>query len=216
MKPFKKISFVPWLLALVFFIIALYFYPRLPDTIPAHWGINGNVRYDDKIVIFVMPVLSLIFAALFPLIRKIDPKSQNYSKFSWFYDAFCIVMQLFIAVMMGIMLIESYYPGTVNVKTCTLLLIGLLFLFLGNFMPRVRHNYSMGFKTPWALNDERNWAKTQRLGGKCMFICGIVTLVVAFLPDMLAFILFFAAALISVLIPFVMSYLWFRQDHPKS
>ena len=213
MKQWNKISLARWIIALALCAVALYFYPRLPDTIPGQWGFNGTVRYDDKAVIFVMPGISILFAVLFPLMRKIDPKSENYSKFSGFYDAFSIVMQLFMAAMMAVMLIETYHPGTVNVKTLVLILLGLLFVFLGNSMPKVRHNYSMGIKTPWALNDERNWAKTQRLGGKCFFICGLIALVAAFLPEYAAFALFFAAVLLTVLIPYVMSYLWFRRDH---
>ncbi|MGN1031763.1 MAG: SdpI family protein [Butyricicoccaceae bacterium] len=212
MKKISKINLLRWGIALALCAVALFFYPRLPDQIPAHWGLNGEVRFDDKVVIFLMPALTLLFAVLFPIMRRIDPKSENYSKFSKFYDAFSVVMELFMAAMMAVMLIESFHPGTVNVKTLVLILLGLLFVFLGNSMPKVRHNYSMGVKTPWALHDERNWAKTQRLGGKCFFVCGLVALVCAFLPDYFAFGLFFAAVLITVLIPYVMSYVWFRQE----
>lgn len=213
MKQWNKISLIRWLIVLAVCAAALYFYPRLPDTIPAHWGFNGNIRYDSKETIFIMPLATMLMAVLFPIMRKIDPKSENYSKFSKFYDAFSIVMELFMTAMMAVILVETYYPGTINMKTFVLILIGLLFVFLGNSMPRVRHNYSMGVKTPWALNDENNWTKTQRLGGKCFFASGLIALICAFLPEKTAFVIFFAAVLVSVFIPYVMSYIWFRQDH---
>ena len=40
-------------------------------------------------------------------------------------------------------------------------------------MPRIGQNYTMGVKTPWALNDPENWRRTQRCGGKCFVLMGI-------------------------------------------
>ncbi len=50
------------------------------------------------------------------------------------------------------------------------LLVGILYLILGNFIPKVKPNYSIGFRIPWALNDSDNWYHTHRFGGKCMVI----------------------------------------------
>ncbi|MDD4850874.1 MAG: SdpI family protein, partial [Gemmiger sp.] len=43
--------------------------------------------------------------------------------------------------------------------------VGVLFLVLGNYMPQIKQNYTLGAKTPWALHDEHNWQRTQRMGG---------------------------------------------------
>ena len=39
--------------------------------------------------------------------------------------------------------------------------------------------------TPWALNDEHNWQRTQRMGGYTFVIMGISLLVIAFLGGLL-------------------------------
>ena len=57
--------------------------------------------------------------------------------------------------------------------------IGVLFILLGNYMPRARQNYTFGCRTPWALADEHNWARTQRMGGITFIIMGAVILLTA-------------------------------------
>ena len=52
-------------------------------------------------------------------------------------------------------------------------IIGALLVGIGNYMPRIGQNYTMGVKTPWALNDPENWRRTQRFGGKCFVLMGI-------------------------------------------
>ena len=52
-------------------------------------------------------------------------------------------------------------------------------------MPQVKQNYSFGCKTPWALNDEHNWNRTQRMGGIVFLIMGIAFLVAALFAKVL-------------------------------
>ena len=55
--------------------------------------------------------------------------------------------------------------------------IGILFILLGNYMPRIKQNYTFGCRTPWALADEHNWNRTQRMGGFTFIVIGAATLV---------------------------------------
>ena len=52
-------------------------------------------------------------------------------------------------------------------------------------MPQIKQNYTFGCRTPWALNDEHNWQRTQRMGGYTFVVMGIVLLVLAFLGGLL-------------------------------
>ena len=51
--------------------------------------------------------------------------------------------------------------------------VGLLFIGMGNYLPRVKQNYTLGIKTPWALADPENWRRTQRFGGACFMVLGV-------------------------------------------
>ena len=52
-------------------------------------------------------------------------------------------------------------------------LIGVFFIVLGNYMPKLQQNYTIGIKLPWTLNSEENWNRTHRLGGKLYIVMGI-------------------------------------------
>ena len=95
-------------------------------------------------------------------------------------------------------------------------MVGILFIVLGNMMPKVKQNFFTGVKTPWALSSEAVWNKTQRLGGKSMVLGGVLILFSGFLSNgkATAFLIILIAILISIL-PMVMSYIWYKQEMDK-
>ena len=59
------------------------------------------------------------------------------------------------------------------------LLLGLLFIIIGNFLPKARQNYTIGIKIPWTLANEENWNRTHRLAGYLWMICGILMVLIS-------------------------------------
>lgn len=202
-------------LALLPIAVTLYLYPSLPDKIPMQWGFDGKVgRYDDKASIFGVLALSPIMAVMFPIMPKIDPRKRNYAKFSSAYEAAVIMLLLFLAVMDFIVLSESLYPNRISVSTVAMVGLGLMFVFLGNMMPKVKSNFYMGLRNPWALSDPDVWNKTHRLGGRLMFGCGIFFCICPFiLPEKAAFSAVMAVVIIIGVIPAVASFIWYKQRH---
>ena len=91
------------------------------------------------------------------------------------------------------------------------LMLGAMFILIGNYMPKCKQNYSVGIKVPWALNSEENWNKTHRFAGKLWVGGGILMLLLSFLGS---FALFMAITLLMAFAPMVYSYLYFRK-HEK-
>jgi len=54
--------------------------------------------------------------------------------------------------------------------------VGVLFLILGNYLPKTRQNWLMGIRTPWTLSDERVWDKTHRFAGPLFMAAGMAVL----------------------------------------
>ena len=202
-----------WLLALLPFILVAAFYARLPDQIPMHWGFDGEIdRYGGKNELWLMAALGPLFALLFQFLPRLDPKKRNYERFHTYYEAFALVLVAFIAVMMGIALLESFRPGTVSIGRVVSALVGLLFLFLGNLMGKVKPNFFMGIRNPWTLSDPDVWNRTHRLGGGLFFLAGLAAVVSApLLPEQVTFWVLMAGVLAAALIPTVMSYVWYRR-----
>lgn len=103
--------------------------------------------------------------------------------------------------------IQFGYEISINIVVP--IFLGILFVILGNYLPKCRQNFTMGYRLPWTLNDEDNWNKTNRLAGYVMVLGGILIIIMSFFD--LAFwavILFVGAILI---IPSVYSFLLYRK-----
>ena len=107
-----------------------------------------------------------------------------------------MALPLLLLVLTAITLSETFYPGRINVGRATGLLIGVLFLFIGNMMGKLKSNYFIGCRTPWALADPDVWNKTQRMGGYVFFITGLAAVLLSlFAPEKVFFWVFLALLL---------------------
>ena len=86
-------------------------------------------------------------------------------------------------------------------------MLGIIFVILGNYLPKAKQNYTFGYKIPWTLNSEENWNKTHRLAGWIMVIAGIIFIINAF------FLFEWVPAVLTVLAlaPVVYSYLLYKK-----
>ena len=89
---------------------------------------------------------------------------------------------------------------------------GAMFIVFGNFMPKSVQNRTFGLKIKWTLANEDNWAATHRFAGKVWVISGIVTLVGAFLPEMVSIIILVAASVPAVVLPIIYSYRFYKKQ----
>ena len=83
---------------------------------------------------------------------------------------------------------------------------GLLFILLGNYMPKFRQNSFMGIRVKWTLENEANWNATHRFGGKVWVAGGFACLAGALLPVQAMGVVFPAVLLVIVALPIAYSY----------
>jgi uncharacterized membrane protein len=103
---------------------------------------------------------------------------------------------------------------TLDVDTIALLLMGVMFLIIGNYMPKCKQNYTLGIKLPWTLNSEANWNATHRLAGRVWVIGGVLLLACVFLPENALAVAMQILLPVMVLIPVVYSYAYHKK-HDK-
>lgn len=181
-----------WALAAVAvlnFAAHLCVYPTLPDTVPIHWGADGVANgWGDKSMVLVLGALPLGLLLLMQVVQRIDPKAESYEKFSGVWKVFQVGLVLFMSAVSWLseLAVWGVLPDSGNaVGILAGGGIGVLFIVLGNYMPRVKQNYSFGCKTPWALHDEHNWNRTQRMGGYTFVVMGLALLVSAVFAGLL-------------------------------
>lgn len=174
----------------------------MPDQLPTHWGISGAVDdWSDKEVTIVLAAMPLVFVALLFIVPRIDPKRRNFASFSGIYRSFtaAICLLLMAVTWMGPLTAWGYLsPDSGIVSTLLFGFFGLLFIGLGNFMPRIRPNFTFGIRTPWTLASEEVWRSTHRASGPVFVVAGIATLIAALVATSMPTVTF-AVMLISVL-----------------
>ena len=188
----NKLGSLFWILLVVCILNIvghLAVYPALPDTVPIHWGASGEVNgwssKQSNLIFCVLPLAMLVFMEV---VRRIDPKHQNFEKFGKVWNLFVVLFTVMMAAFSWLseLAVFGKLPDSSNLVSILVCGgIGVLFIILGNFMPQIKQNYTFGCRTPWALNDEHNWQRTQRMGGYTFVVMGIVLLVLAFLGGLL-------------------------------
>jgi len=208
----KRLQIFIWILALLPVVIVALLYGRLPAQIPTHWNINGTVTYGGKSTVLMMAGLSPLMAALLWVLPKIDPRRKNYDKFRTYYDGFIVALLLFLLMTDCVVLSESFRPGRISVGRVVTIAVGILFVFLGNLLPKVKNNFFMGLRTPWTLSDPDVWNRVHRLGGKLFFWFGLLIAASGLLlPETVSFAITMITAVVVSAVPAVMSYVWYRQ-----
>ena len=175
-KQNKKMIILTSIVTLLPIVIGLLLWNQLPQLMATHFNFNGQPNgYSSKtFTVFVLPLILLVIHLFCVIGTSIDPKSKNINK-----KIFSIV--LWISPLISLLVcscIYGYALGYItNISFLTELMIGVLFIVLGNYIPTVKPNYTVGIRTSWALDDPDNWYHTHRFGGKCMVIGGILLIV---------------------------------------
>jgi len=198
---------------LLFFLATIsgvVLYPQLPSKLPTHWNIYGQIdSYMPKnIAIWLIPGLILLMIVGFQIMPALDPKKEKYKLFRQEWEIIQLIFVGFFSYLHGIILYLSLNP-TKNIRPLMFIGFGTLFILLGNYLSKVRQNYFLGIKTPWALSDEDNWNKTHRFASWCFVIAGVIILFEAYFI-WLAPVVVFASIFSAAIIPTVYSYLIFK------
>lgn len=209
----KKAIALMWFVSLLPFALVAVAWPYLPEKVPTHWGLNGQVdAYSSPAMLWLLCGISPLLSLGMQFLPRLDPKKENYEKFQSYYDFFGPLIPLLLLVCIAVTLSESFWPGRVNVTRVIMLMVGVLFIILGNIMGKVKSNWFMGFRTPWALSDPDVWNKTQRLGGWTLFLAGLSALLLALLAtEVVCFVAFFAILIVGIILTYFMSWKWFRE-----
>ncbi len=202
-----RLSVLALIIAAVALSVAVY--SRLPARVPIHWNAAGEIDdYAPKAFgAFLVPVAMLALAGVFAALPAISPSGFDIERKSRAYRAIIFAILLF---MLGIhvYLLLSAMNIAPSISAVIPILLGALFVILGNYLPKMRRNFFIGIRTPWTLADEDVWFRTHRLGGVLFVVCGVLVMVVGpflhgraesiFLPTVMGL-----AALISVIYSFV-------------
>lgn len=189
----------------------MFLWQSLPAKVPLHWDINGEInRYGDKMELLIIGALPLIMYALFLFIPLIDPKKRFEGMGNKYYTI-RLITAVFLAVLFSFIIYSVKEQSLIN-PNYLFVIIGAFFVLLGNYFKTIKPNYFVGIRTPWTLENEENWKKTHRLGGKFWVGGGLLIIVTSLIfNEQTALIFFYSITAIIVLVPVAYSYLIYRR-----
>lgn len=165
----------PAIVVVAALVASVAVYGRLPDRVPIHWDVNGDIdRTMPRAIGAVLgPVIALALWALLRGVPRIDPRRANYDRFGPTYDIL-VNSLVTLAASFHLVSLAAALGWNVRMERVAPVLVGILVLVLGNVMPRMRSSWFVGIRTPWTLSSDRVWERTHRLGGYLLTVAGLV------------------------------------------
>ncbi len=211
-------KWIPLLIVAAAVIASATVYPRLPETIPTHWGMDGqpNDWSSRAFGAWLSPAILLGMWALLRILPAIDPRGSNYAKFGDAFEGIIVSIMLFM-LGMHIIILRAALGHPVAMQRVVPIGVGALFVAIGNLLPRARPNWFVGIRTPWTLSSDRVWEKTHRFGGHLFVATGIVIVLAALTIPQWAHIVLVTAVLLCTAAVLIYSYVeWKRDQSPAS
>jgi uncharacterized membrane protein len=200
------ILLAPWIL-----IAAVW--GSIPEFVPMHWDASGHVNgYTEKgLGLVVLPLINVGVAALLFWIATIDPKAYKMKLPSTTLKPLRLIITAFISALTCYSIMLSTADLRVN-GSAIYIGTGILFLLIGNYLPRVKPNYFVGYRTPWALENPENWRLTHIFAGKLLIVASILEIAIqVFVPTDDAKVVYYPYLAVIILPPFIYSYVLFQK-----
>jgi len=166
------------LLCLGALLFSAIIYPSLPDVIPTHWNIRGEVDGHGSKTwgAFLLPVTMFGLLGLFQVLPWLSPKQFEIETFRKTYD-FIIMLAMGLFTFMHVLFLLPALEIAVKIDRALMIGLFLFFMLLGNVLGKVQRNFFVGIRTPWTLASDRVWADTHRLASWVFFGMGLLGIV---------------------------------------
>jgi len=192
-------------------LVGILLWNRLPDQMVTHWNAKGEPNgWSSKLfAVAGLPAFLFFVHWLCIIGTKMDPKSANHPlKIMSLIYWICPATSLFCSIS----IYSEALGHPVSVDRIGIVFVGLIFIIIGNYLPKCPHNYTIGIKVPWTLNSEENWNQTHRFAGPIWVISGLLFMIVSFLGTVVLGVVIIIGA---AFIPMIYSYLYFKKYESK-
>ncbi|MBQ1507677.1 MAG: SdpI family protein [Ruminococcus sp.] len=146
------------------------------QLVPTHWGIEGYADgFSSKWLLMMLPAIPFIIGLgwlLFELFMRKSYSARENDKVA--FKIVAGIFALFLALdwfFLFASLNDARDLGD-KVSFLSLMFMGILLIYTGNLMPKVKQNGVLGIRTYSTLSDEAVWRKTHRFAGYLGVACG--------------------------------------------
>ena len=201
----KKLFYITSFVIFIPMIVGFLMWNRLPDRLITHWNAMGEPdgSMGKLAAILSLPIFIFVMHLFCLFMTHLDPKIDAQSEKALLVAYWAMPLT---SIFAGIMVLGNAIGSTFQPMNWMNLFFGILFIIVGNYLPKCRQNSTLGIRLPWTLTDEENWRKTHRLGGRLFLIGGLVLLLSAFLDAGLQLLLMMVVLLSICLLTTIYSY----------
>ena len=202
-----KTMIIASIIILIPMIFGLAMWDQLPAEIATHFGENGepNGWSSKPMAVIGIPLILLLVEWCCAFVTGVDPKHENISDKMY-------TLVLWIAPLISLFACGSMYlytfDSSINTTTIAVVMMGVMFIVIGNYMPKMKQSYTLGIKLPWTLESEENWYRTHRVAGYAFMTAGVITIIACVLQ---MYWMTFVALLGATIIPTVYSYRLYKK-----
>ena len=202
-----KTMIITSIIILLPIVAGVMLWEQLPDQIATHFNSNGQPDgwSPKEFAVFGLPLLLLAVHWLCVAITGNDPKRKNISdKMLTLVMWLCPVMSFACCSATYLYALDS----DINQKKLAMLLLGCIFVVIGNYLPKMKQSYTLGIKLPWTLNSEENWYRTHHFAGYVFMVGGVLAIIAGFMEWLgIAFI----ALLFMAILPTIYSFMLYKK-----
>ena len=216
-RKYKKTLILTSLLTLLPMFAGLLLRENLPEMMPTHWGFDGQPDgwSSSTTAIFVMPLIMLAAYWICVFFTSKDKSNQDRNEkvqvlVFWIIPILSnLCCGLMYALALGVDL---------SITNIMFAFMGLVFAFIGNYMPKCKMNSTIGIKVYWTYTSEENWNATHRLAGKIWFIGGLMMMFIALIPAKYVIAVFLSVTAVMVIVPilYALTLCWVRNLSPST
>ena len=197
--------------------LSIWAWRELPPNvrIPTRFDFDGKpIAYMGKVGgLFLLPLLTLSIPLTdLIILPKTEPNQNNIKRSKRAYTAISIATVVFMAIV-HVTIVLAAVEQTINTSNVIAIALGILMMIIGNYLTKIRRNYSFGFRTRWTLSSDLAWHKTHRWASWLTVIHG-VAFIVASLSNSTTLIKLslISFAVVSIIVLPVYSYWLWKSD----
>lgn len=207
MKEYKMSLIAGSILTISPSLAGIVLWNQLPEKIATHFDQHNlaNGWSSKPEAVFGIPFLLLLVHLLCVIATANDPKRKNINRRIF-------NMILWLVPMVSVITCMSIYALAlgmdIDIGMVVNIMVGIMFIVLGNYTHKVKQNYTVGIKLPWTLHSEENWNRTHRMAGWVLIVSGVLFLINSML---LKTEVVLVVVLMAVFMPMIYSFILYKK-----
>lgn len=219
-----------WFFMLLPVVVTAIAMPFMPEQVPMHYNLAGEIdRWGSKYEEFLFPAFIILYTGAFYLYlrylekKSVSGKSEKERKEAASNSLVVYYATVGVTILFNVIHYVSLYTGNreamsnathmeVDILAVTNVLLGILCIVLGNYMPKTKKNRTVGLRTSWSMHNDMTWATSNRFGGRLFVVAGFIMVVLSFILDgLIAIFVTFGIIVLVAIVATVYSYKMYQK-----